>query len=252
MIALTREISSAINRCELTHMAREPLDLPAARTQHRQYERALESLGCDVRRLAADGTMPDSVFIEDTAVVLPELAVIARPGAISRRHEVAAVAEALAPLRTVVRIEPPGTLDGGDVLVVGRSIFVGRSSRTNDAGIAQFQGAVAPFGYIVRSLTPSNCLHLKSAATALDDRTVLVNPQWISVAHFNGLDCVEIDRSESGAANVVSVHGRLIVAAAFPKTSSRLRDRGFDVRQVDASELAKAEGALTCCSLLVS
>jgi dimethylargininase len=251
MLALTREISSAINRCELTHVAREPVDLPAARTQHREYERALEALGCTVRRLAADDTMPDSVFIEDTAVVLAEVAIMSRPGAASRRHEVDGVAAALGRLRSLVRIEPPGTLDGGDVLVVGRSIFVGRSSRTNAAGIEQFQGAVAPLGYSVRLLTPSNCLHLKSAATALDERTVLVNPRWISREYFNDLDCLTIDGSEPGAANVVSVHGRLIAAAAYPKTCRRLRDRGFDVQQVDASELSKAEGALTCCSLLV-
>lgn len=252
MIALTREISSTINRCELTHVRRQPIDLPVAREQHRQYERALESLGCAVRRLPSDDTMPDGVFIEDTAVVLPELAIVTRPGAESRRREVDAVADALAQFRPVTRVEPPGTLDGGDVLVVGRHVFAGRSSRTNDAGIEQMRLAVAPYGYALDSLSPLGCLHLKSAVTALDERTLLVNPGWISEGALTGFERLAVDPSEPGAANVVSVDGRVVAAAAFPLTCRRLRDRGFEVIEIEVTELAKAEGALTCCSLLVS
>jgi len=252
MLALTREVSDAIVRCELTHVPREPIDVALARVQHEEYERTLESLGCTVRRLPADDSMPDSVFIEDTAVVLPELAIVARPGAESRRHEVAAVREALAPLRPLVEIEEPGTLDGGDVVVAGRAIFVGRSTRTNDAGIRQLLRAVAPHGYTVHSVLTSGCLHLKSAATALNSETVLVNPAWIAPPVFAAYDCIHIDPSETAAANVVSVNGRLIAGAAFTRTCDRLERRGFNVLRVDARELARAEGALTCCSLLVS
>lgn len=252
MLALTRGVSDAIVRCELTHVPREPIDVALARVQHQEYERALESLGCTVCRLPADDTMPDSVFIEDTAVVLPEVAIVARPGAESRRHEVAAVREALVPLRAIVDIEEPGTLDGGDVLVAGRAIFVGRSTRTNDAGIQQLRRAAAPHGYTVHSVLTSGCLHLKSAATALNPETVLVNPALIARSVFAAYDCIDVDPSETAAANVVSVNGRLIAGAVFTRTRERLERRGFSVVRVDARELARAEGALTCCSLLVS
>ena len=164
-IALTREISPALADCELTHLAREPVDVARARRQHAVYEQALAALGCTVHRLAAGDDMPDSVFIEDTAVVVDEVAVITRPGAPSRRAETAAVADALAPYRPLVRIDPPGTLDGGDVLVAGRTVFAGRSARTNDAGIEQLRGALAGFGYTVQAVPVDGCLHLKTAAT---------------------------------------------------------------------------------------
>ena len=252
MLALTRGISSAIGRCQLTHQAREPIDLLLARTQHDEYERALQSLGCDVRRLDSDETMPDSVFIEDTAVVLPEIAVIARPGAESRRLEVDAVAAALEPLRRLVHIGAPGTLDGGDVLVIGRTVFVGRSTRTSDSGIEQLRAAVAPFGYAVEPVSTSGCLHLKSAVTCVDARTVLINPLWVSREPFQTFRQIDVDPGEPGAANLVSIGQGVIAAAAYPRTRTRLEEHGVHVTCVDASELAKAEGALTCCSLLVS
>jgi dimethylargininase len=252
VLALTREVSSAIGRCQLTHLARHPIDVALARTQHRQYELALERLGCDVRRLPGGDEMPDSVFIEDSAVVLPELAIVTRPGAESRRAETGAVADALRPLRRLIHIEAPGTVDGGDVLVVGRTLFVGRSSRTNDPGIEQLRSAATPYRYTVKPMTPTGCLHLKSAVTALGGDAVLLNPRWLSIDEFAGHDCQEVDPSEPGAANVVAVGGRLLAAAAYPFTCDRLERRGFDVLRVDVSEIAKAEGALTCCSLLVA
>jgi dimethylargininase len=252
MLALTREVSPAIVRCELTHLARAPLDLVRARAQHRDYERALVAAGCRVQRLPAGDGMPDSVFIEDTAVVLPEVAVLARPGAVSRRIEVPAVAEALAPHRLLAWMEEPATLDGGDVLVLGRTVFVGRSTRTNAVGVAQLEAILAPFGYALTAVETRGCLHLKSAVTALDDRTVLFNREWVSPEVFGGFDCVGIDPREPGAANVVSVGGWVICATAYPRTSDRLARRGLAVISIDAGELAKAEGALTCGSLLVA
>src|SRR5581483_60237 len=147
MIAITREISPSIVRCELTHVARAPIDVELARRQHEEYERCLASAGCTIRRLPSDAAMPDSVFVEDVAVVFDELALVTRPGAVSRRIETPAVADALRSLRTLRYIEPPGTLDGGDALVTGRRVFIGRSSRTNDAGIAQARSILEPFGY---------------------------------------------------------------------------------------------------------
>jgi dimethylargininase len=250
-VALTREVSAAIARCELTHMARTPIDVDVARIQHAAYEGALADAGYRVERVPASEDMPDAVFIEDIAVVVDELAVVTRPGADSRRAEIPAVADALRRYRTVVSIEAPGTLDGGDVLAVGTRLFVGVSSRTNRDGVAQLRAHLEPHGYTVDEVTVSGCLHLKSAVTAAADDVVVVNPKWIPRDAFGGFERVEIDPLEPMAANVVRLADRLIVAAAFPRTAERLAARGYRVVAVDASELAKAEGAVTCCSILL-
>ncbi len=250
-IALTRDVSPTIVECELTHLARAPIRVEVARAQHRGYERLLSSLGCDVRRVPPAPEQPDAVFIEDTAVVLDELAVIARPGAKSRRREVTAVASALASLRPVTRIESPATLDGGDVLIIGRTAFAGRTTRTNDEGIAQLRAALAPHGYSVRGVPVTGCLHLKSAATAVDDKTVLVNPAWVNAAEFADYRVVEVHPDEPMAANVLRIGAALVYSASSPRTLDRLRALGAAPSTVDVSELAKAEGAVTCCSLIV-
>ncbi len=251
LVALTRDVSPTIAQCELTHLVRTPIDPAVARTQHAAYERLLRTLGCDVRRGAPAPDHPDAVFIEDTAVVVDELAVVTRPGAASRRPETAAVESALGALRPLARIAAPGTLDGGDVLVVGRRVFVGRTGRTNDAGIAQLRVLLAPFGYDVRGVDVTGCLHLKSAVTAVDDATVLLNPVWVGAEPFAGLRVVEVDAAEPMGANVMRVGGQLVHGASYPRTRARLTQLGFTVHAVDVSELAKAEGAVTCCSLLV-
>lgn len=250
-LALTRGVSPAIAHCELTHLERTPIDLDVARAQHRAYERALEDAGCTVCRLDDDREMPDAVFIEDTAVVFDELAIIARPGAPSRRGETAAVERALAAHRLVRHVEAPATLDGGDVVCTGRHVLVGRSSRTNAAGVDQLRRLVGDFGYDVQSVPVSGCLHLKSAATAVDTDVLLVHRAWISDAELAGFELIEVDPAEPLAANALRVDDRLIHAAAFPRTRERLERRGYSVGSVDVSELAKAEGAVTCCSILV-
>ena len=250
-IAFTREVSPTIVDCELTHLARTPIDVATARAQHQAYEQLLTSLGCDVRRVAAAPEYPDAVFIEDTAVVFDEIAVIARPGAESRRDETAAVEAALGALRPVTHINAPGTLDGGDVLTVGRSVFVGRTARTNDAGISLLRAALAPHGYDVHGVDVTGCLHLKTAVTAVDDATVLLNPAWVSPAVFARFRVVEVDPSEPMGANVLRIGEQWVYGASYPRTQARLEQLGYALRTVDASELAKAEGAVTCCSLVV-
>jgi len=250
LIAITRDVSPAIAACELTHLAREPIDLNRAKEQHRAYEKVLERLGCVIERLPADAQMPDAVFVEDTAIVFDEIAVITRPGAESRRSETPAVASALSRHRTLVHIEEPGTIDGGDVLVVGHVVFVGRTSRTNDAGLDQLRRALTPFGYSVVPASVRGCLHLKSAITALDDRTLLTNRRWIADQQFAGFELVDFGSSESMAANIVRVGSGLLYASSFPRTLEHLERRGYSVTTVDVSELAKAEGAVTCCSLI--
>ena len=250
-VALVREVSPAIIRCELTHLARTPIDLDQARVQHAQYVAALAELGCEVKWLPPEPDLPDAVFVEDTAVVLDDFAVITRPGAESRRAELPTVVKALGQYRPLHHITAPGTLDGGDVLVSGRVLYVGQTARTNDEGIAQLATIVTPRGYAVCAVPVHGCLHLKSAATALDEMTVLINRDWIEVPRFAGRRLVDIDPAEPFAANTLALGGALIHAAEFPATRAILAGNGHTVRPVPASELAKAEGGVTCCSLIV-
>lgn len=248
LLALTRSVPSSIVDCELTHLAREPIDVARATKQHRAYEKALASLGYEVRHLPDEPDLPDSVFVEDTAVVVDELAVITRPGAPSRRPETFSVAQALRAYRQLAFIDDPGTLDGGDVLRIGKRLFAGRSERTNDAGIAQLRAHLAQFGYSVDAMSMRDCLHLKTAVTAVSDSIVLVNPSWID---FPGFDHIEVDPAEPFAANALLTPNGVLMPSAFPRTIARVRERGIEVKTVDASELAKAEGGVTCCSLLL-
>jgi dimethylargininase len=249
-LAVTREVSGDIARCELTHVAREPIDVWRARQQHLAYEKCLESLGCRVVRLPECRDLPDSVFVEDVAIVLDEIAVITRPGAESRRKETGAVAETLAAYRPLWFMEPPATLDGGDVFGVGRTLFVGLSSRSDRAAVAQLSARLEPLGYDVRSLEVAECLHLKSAVTRVADRMLLVNPAWIDRQAFRDFEVVEVDRSEPFGANALRIGEHVVYSEAFPLTLQRLRRRGLTVTTVDVSELAKAECGVTCCSLV--
>jgi dimethylargininase len=251
VIALTRAVPSSIAQCELTHLARSPIDFTRAAAQHHEYEATLEHLGCTIVRINAAPQMPDSVFIEDTAVVVDELAVITRPGAESRRGETVGVAEALKVFRDLAFIEEPGVLDGGDVLRVDGRLWVGLSSRTNEEGVAQLAQHLQPFGCLVKSIELRDCLHLKTAVTYAGDGVMLINPAWIDTAHFDGFDVIEVDPAEPFAANVLHVGATTLCAAAFPHTRERLESRGITTRAIDVSELAKAEGGLTCCSLLL-
>jgi len=258
--ALTREISSSFDRCQLTHLPRVPIDLDRARRQHDAYEWLLVELGCTVRRIGSPPDTPDSVFVEDAAVVFPAGAVIARPGAEGRREETPAVEEALARFGVAQhRLTAPATLDGGDVLVVDRRVFIGASTRTNVEGFDRMRRLLEPLGYAVRAVPVERCLHLKSAASAVAPGTVLVNRDWVPADAFAGLTIVDVDPDEPYAANALWLpegegpaprgHGVVICAAAFPKTRARLERHGLRVRTVEVDELAKAEGGVTCCSL---
>lgn len=251
LIAITRDVSPSLAACELTHVARTPIDADVAATQHRGYQRALAALGCRVLTLEAEPAMPDAVFVEDVAVVLDEVAVMTRTGAVSRRGEGTSVAELLRRYRPLRAIEAPGTLEGGDVLRIGRTLYVGQSGRSNAAGIAQLGALVGEFGYAVRAVPIRDCLHLKSAVTAVRDDTVLLQPAWVDRASFAGLRVIEVDPDEEHAANVVRIGDAVLMPACFPRTWQRLVDAGIDVTTVDVSELQKAEGAVTCCSLVL-
>lgn len=248
--ALTRPVSPGIADCELTHLERVSIDYETARRQHAEYEACLEHLGCRVVRLPLAADLPDSVFIEDTALVLDQVAVITHPGAASRRPETPAVADALRAYRPLLYIEPPATLDGGDVLRLGKTIFVGLSGRSNPESLAQLSRLLDPFGYHVQGIPLTGCLHLKSAVTQVAHDTLLLNPSWVDAALFAGWRIIEVDPSEPFGANALLLGGSVIYPAAYTATAARLALAGVSVCQVDASELAKAEGGVTCCSLI--
>jgi len=256
-LAITRSVPASISRCELTHLQREPIDYARAVAQHARYEAALSALGCRVERLPEAPDLPDSVFVEDAAVVFDELAILTRPGAASRRPEVGAMAAALAPHRPLAFIEAPGTMDGGDVLVTPGKVFVGISGRTNEEGVGQLRALIAPHGFDVIAVPVTGCLHLKSAVTAVflppegGGATLLINPGWIDRACFGGFELIDVDPSEPAAANVLRVGDSVICADEHPGTRERLSVLGFVTQSVPASELAKAEGGVTCCSVLV-
>jgi dimethylargininase len=251
ILAITRAVSESINRCELTHAARTPIDVARAREQHRAYESCLASLGCEIRQIPANDRYPDAVFIEDTAVVLDELAILTRPGAESRRGEVDAVAEVLRPYRPLVRIDEPGTLDGGDVLLLDRVLYVGRTPRTNARGIDNLRELLAPHGYRVEAVAVDGCLHLKSAVTCVSSNALLMNRDWVSPAQFSVWRIIDVDPSDPFAANALRIDDRVVFPEELVRTRRRLEGEGIDVRPVPASELALAEGGVTCCSLIL-
>jgi dimethylargininase len=251
LIAITRPVSPSLARCELTHLAREPIDVVRATVQHAAYEQLLVTLGTTIVRVPAAPDFPDAVFVEDTAIVLDEVAVLTRPGAPSRHGEVAAVAAVLAEYRSLRSLTAPATLDGGDVLRLGRILYVGRSGRTNREGIDQLQRLVAQFDYPVVAVDFSGCLHLKSAVTDVADGLLLLNPAWVSAAAFPGCEAMPVDEREPHGANALRIGNAVIYPSQFPHTLGLLVERGLRVAGTDGSELAKAEGAVTCCCLLV-
>jgi dimethylargininase len=250
--AITRAVSRSIGQCELSHLARIPINVERAREQHHAYENALRSLGVEVHSLPEEPDLPDSVFVEDTAVVLEECAVITHPGAESRRPEIASIARALARDRKLIAIQAPGTVDGGDVLVLNRTIYVGVTARSNESAIQQMQAGLESYGYQVVGVAVTGCLHLKSAVTQAAQDLLLINPAWVGRDCFPGFHFLEIDPSEPYAGNALRVGDVALYQPSFPHTLKRLEAARIPLLLVDSSELSKAEGALTCCSLVYS
>lgn len=251
IVALVRAVSPQLANCELMQLERVPIDASQAVRQHRTYVQTLTELGAHIEWLASLPEHPDGVFVEDTALVLPGVAVITRPGAASRQAEVDSTAQALQRYRPLVRITPPGTLDGGDVLTMGRTIYVGLSARTNRAGLEQLTAAVAAHGFTVRGVPLSGCLHLKSAVSSIGPGRVLLNPHWVDPATFGSLESVTVADAEPAAANVLTLGGTTLASSRYPRTAERLRDAGVEVRVLEVDELHKAEAGLTCMSIIV-
>jgi dimethylargininase len=250
MRALTHLPSPKLALGERTHIARLPIDYGLALRQHEAYCQMLCVCGAEVQTLHVNRDLPDSTFIEDTAVVLDEAAVLASMGAPSRRDEPAGIEKELKKNREVHRLEASSTLEGGDVLRVGRNLLVGMSSRTNSAGARAFATIVQRYGYRVVPVPVLWCLHLKTAVTALPDGRLLVNPRWLEKSRLREFEMVAVPQEEPWAANTLSIGGAVCLAAAHVRTADLLRRLGFDVRTVDLSEFAKAEGCVTCLSLV--
>jgi len=250
LTAITRAVSPGIVQCELTFVARQPIDLAKAEEQHRAYQALLEKFGARVLTLPAEPALPDSMFVEDPAIVLDELAIMLPLGTETRRPEAASIAQALAKFRKLARVELPGQVEGGDILRIGRRLFAGLSSRTNAEGIRQLAAILAPHGYEVVSVAVTGCLHLKSAVTHIGRNTLLANRAWFDTKPFAGFEWIDVAPEEPHAANALAIGGTVIFPASFPRTRARLEARGFPVTALDISELQKAESGLTCSSLL--
>lgn len=250
LTAITRAISPAMDRCELEFVERQPIDLQLAAAQHDSYERFLAEMGARVLALPAEPDLPDSVFVEDPAVVVDEVAVMSRMGAVSRRREVESLADALSRFRPLRWLQEPATLEGGDVLRIGRNLFVGVSARTNAAGIDQLRRELEPFSYRVEPVAVRRCLHLKSAVTHLGDGTLLLNRALIDTAPFRDYRLIDVAPEEPWSANTLALGGTVLIPAAYPRTAGLLERAGYTVRSIDISEMMKAEAGLTCCSVI--
>src|SRR5271157_5840883 len=242
LTAITRAVSPSLNNCQLAFVERQPIDIAKATAQHGLYEACLASLGIVVVSLPAVPDQPDAVFVEDPAIVLDEVAIMTRMGVESRRGESASLAEAIARFRPLRWIAAPGTLEGGDVVRIGSTLFVGRSARSNDAGIVQLARELAPLGYAVEAVEMRGCLHLKSACTYLGRDTVL--------APFARARVIDVAPGEPAAADVLAIGDTAIVPASFPETARTLQGAGWRVLAIDVSELQKAEAGVTCMSLI--
>lgn len=249
--ALTRAVSRSIADCALSYIERQAIDPDLAAQQHRAYEDLLRQLGAEVICLPAEADLPDAVFVEDTVVVVDELAVLTIPRLSSRQPEVESMAVAIAAYRPVQRLSGEARLEGGDVLRIDRTVYVGLSRRTNEAGVEQLAAFLAPYGYQVRAVEMHDCLHLKTACTYVGNNTLLANPSWVDTAVFGKLDVVEVAPTEADAGNALLIGGALVFPEAFPVTRTALEERGFRVEPVDVSELQKAEAGVTCCSVLL-
>lgn len=241
-----------MQRGERTYVDHVDVDYELALRQHAAYRAVLQQCGAEVIVLDVNRTMPDCVFVEDTAIVLPELAVMMSPGAESRRAEPAGIEPSLRQFRAIKRIKRPATIDGGDIVVAGRALYVGDSPRTNADGIRALRETIAPFGYSVTSIPVRGCLHLKSACSALPDGRFLVNADWIDVSPLPKANLVGVPDDESWAGDVLVIGNRIILSDAFPQTAELLGDLGFGTLPVAISEFAKVEGGVTCLSLVFS
>ncbi|HEX6301260.1 MAG TPA: arginine deiminase family protein [Acidimicrobiia bacterium] len=249
--ALLREVASTFDRAIVSDAGRRP-DVDLAREQHHRYAQALIGAGYDVEVIAADHAHPDCVFIEDTAVIIGSTAVIARPGASERRGEGGPVVTMLETRFPIARIEAPGTLDGGDVMVLGRTVFVGRSKRTNDSGVAQLAEVSRSEALTFTAVPVHEVLHLKSAVLPVADATIVVTPGTVDESLLSDLQILHEAKHERHRFSALRLaSGEALVTANAPDTAHMVADLGIAVTPLDISEVQAADGGLTCMSILI-
>lgn len=252
LTAITHKPSPLLNNCELTFLPSQKIDFQKAQLQHKNYCRMLSECGAEVVTLDGNIALPDSAFVEDTAIVLDEIAIITPMGVSSRQEETELIEKELVKFRPVAKIDPPAKIEGGDVLRIKKNLYVGISSRTNVKGIEALNEFVKPFGYKVYVVRFRSSLHLKTACTALDDETVLINPEWIDSEIFKDFKVICASKDEPFAANILRIGETICVHSEFTKTIESIQKVGFNTKQVNISEFLKAEAGLTCLSLIFS
>ena len=250
LTAITRNVSDEIRRCALTFFDRKPIDSSLATAQHQHYKQSLTELGVQVIALPALPDFPDGVFVEDTAVVADEIAVITTMGVSSRKGEQETVAARLADFRTIVRLEPPAALEGGDVMRIGRTLYAGLSTRTNKEAVYSLQRILAPYDYKIVPVAMDNCLHLKTGCTFVGRNSILINTDCISAKEFHDFELIELPKEEPWAGNSLLIKDTLLYSSAFPRTQQLLEKKGIQVKTIDIGELQKAEAGLTCMSII--
>jgi dimethylargininase len=250
LTAITRAVSPGLADCELSFIPRQPIDMEKARAQHHAYEDALAKLGAHVVSLPAEPELPDSMFVEDPAIVLDDVAIICSLGTEIRRKEAPSLATAFEKYRKLAYVKLPGLLEGGDVLRVGRKLFSGVTRRSNPEGIRQLAVIAEHYGYDLTAVPVAGCLHLKSAVTYLGKNTLLGNRAWFDWKRLEGFEWIDVDSSEPHAGNALAIGDTVIFPASFPRTKERIEAKGFKVLSLDIAELQKAESGLTCSSLL--
>jgi dimethylargininase len=248
--ALTHKVSPKIAECEVTFIDRSPIDLHLAVRQHDHYCDVLKKLDVIVKELSENESYPDSCFVEDTAIVVDELAIICSMGVSSRRGEPMLIERELSEYREIAHISLPATIEGGDVLRIGKKIFIGQSSRTNLEGIEELARILEPYDYRVVHVRTKGSLHLKSACTAIDEETLFVNPDWVELDAFRGFNLVYTPAEEPWSANILGIGATVCVQAGFPRAVELIERVVERVEIIDISELRKAEAGLTCSSII--
>ncbi|ATB68527.1 NG,NG-dimethylarginine dimethylaminohydrolase 1 [Sulfurospirillum diekertiae] len=249
LLAITHLPSPKLQECELTFLESQAIDIEKARIEHKNYCAMLERCGAKVIVLNDNIACPDSVFVEDPIIVFDEVAVLTSMGVESRRAESASMEKVFSKYRKIERIELPAKIEGGDVLKIGKKIFVGESARTNKEGIQALEAIIKPFGYEVIPVKVTGCLHLKTGVTALDETTVLINSNWVDATAFDGFSKVEAPAIEPFGANVLKLGEIICMNEAFPKSIALVKSLGYKVETTNISEFVKAEAGLTCMSV---
>jgi dimethylargininase len=249
--AITRKPSPSLLNCELTYLERQVINVEKATQEHCAYEQCLKELGVQVVSLRPESTLPDAAFVEDIAVVVDEIAVVARMGAAKRQTEINSLIALLSYYRPLDYITAPATLEGGDVIRIGRTLYVGVSTRTNYQGVEQLQKILYPYDYQVIPVPVSGCLHLTTGCSYIGQGVILANGRWVDSSQLRGVEVIDVcSTAEPWAANTMAIDGVILVSSSFPKTMELLASRGHRVRAVEIAELEKAEAGLSCLSKL--